>query len=1055
MAGSISSPEQIIQIVNDALQNRENSVVNILNDKLTLTVFSELEKNLKNVGEINLIIRGTGTVPDKKEIIHEFELTTTPSEVFFNNYEITEKNKLRYFHKARTMHDFIESNVNVKKIVSPEMVKGNILIIDNDIQIQGTSSLEISKSKKIRGLPQINFDTFINSSMDTDQINRSIQSFNTLWNNRGYTIDYKKELLEGLSYIYKDYSPEFLYYYTLFALFGHQLDSSVEHFENDSTRFKTSKIWNTLYNFQKDAVVSAIQKINQHNGCIIADSVGLGKTFEALAIIKYFEMRNDNVLVLAPSKLYDNWDSFKSPYVDNPLAVDRFNYKILSHTDLSRNKGFSRSGLDLSRIDWSSFDLLVIDESHNFRNRIESDDHITRYQKLLNDIISKGANTKVLLLSATPVNNSLTDLRNQISIITSDRDFAFEEEGIPSVQNLLIRAQKDINEWSQSLRRNKNELLDRLPSEFYKLLEMITISRSRKHITRYYGNDNLGVFPKKLSPLVFRPEIDSLGSLLKFEDVNEELEGLLLSVYSPMAYILPQYKEMYRERFATKLNGRRIFDHEQREAINIKLHRFNLCKRLESSVYSFGQTVERLLLRIDSYISRLDSRTGAVTDESVADWEEELFLEYKYEIDIRHLDVRNYLEDLNYDKSKLETILSQVKTVLEEKRDLKLQKLNGFVMEKVNDTPYNKGNKKVLIFSAFADTANYLYDSLSPILKESGIHSAIITGSGSPRTTIKGANLKYNEVLSCFSPRSKGRREGLTGEIEVLIATDCISEGQNLQDCDCVINFDIQWNPVVLIQRFGRIDRLGSINPQIQMVNFFPNMDLNDYLQLEERVKRKMVAANIGSTGDEDLLSPEMNDLEFRRTQLERIQKDVVELEDMGDTISLTDLNMNNYLNELYEYVKENPDVRKVPAGVFSIAKGEDKGCLFCFRHREELEKPKSDSSLYPYYLMYMRNNGEIYLGMHSAREALAEFRRISYGKSNPDEDLIRQFNAKTHNAEDMSKYSKLITKAIAGITGAEKKRAEESIFDFTGYNDDFSNTGEDDFELISFLIVE
>jgi len=627
MATPISSPDQIIHIVNDALQSRKRSVVNILNDKLTLSVFTELEKNLKNVQEINFIIRGKNPAPNNKELPHEFELNNSTSDVVFNTYEITEKNKLRYFHKSRTMHDFIESHVNVKKIVSPEMVKGNILLIDEDIQIQGTSSLEITKPKTVCGLPQINFDTLINSSMDTDQLKRSTNLFYELWNNRGYTIDFKEELLEGLRYIYKDYSPEFLYYFTLHELFGHQLDSSVEHFENDSSRFKKSKIWNTLYNFQKDAVVSGIQKINKYNGCIIADSVGLGKTFEALAIIKYFEMRNDNVLVLSPAKLYDNWDSFRSPYTDNPLAEDRFNYKILAHTDLSRNRGTSRSGLDLSRIDWGSFDLLVIDESHNFRNRIESDDHITRYQKLLNEIIRKGTNTKVLLLSATPVNNSLSDLRNQISIITSDRDSAFEEEGIPSVQHLLIRAQREINEWAQTSERNKTELLDHLPSEFYRLLEMVTISRSRKHITGYYGMENLGSFPEKLKPVVYRPEIDADGELLQFEYVNEELESLLLSVYSPMAYILPQYKEMYREKYATKINGRNVFVHEQREAINIKLHRFNLCKRLESSVFAFGTTLDRLVERIDSYISLLSSENGCFFDGGTPDEDDEIYLE--------------------------------------------------------------------------------------------------------------------------------------------------------------------------------------------------------------------------------------------------------------------------------------------------------------------------------------------------------------------------------------------------------------------------------------------
>lgn len=1065
MAGPISSQEQIIQIVNTALQNRKDSTVNILNDKLTLSVFSELEKNLQNVSEINFIVREEQSVPDKKELIHEFELTTKPSDILFNSYEIAEKNKLRYFHKARTMHDFIKSNVNVRKTLNSNMVKGNVLLIDDDVQIQGTSSLEISKPKTIHGLPQINFDTFINSSMDKEQITRSLKLFHTLWNTSGYTQDFKEELLESLLYIYKEYSPEFLYYYTLYALFGNQLDSSVEHFENDNTRFKKTKIWNSLYKFQEDAVVTAIQRINQYNGCIIADSVGLGKTYEALAVIKYFEMRNDNVLVLAPAKLYDNWDSFKSPYVDNPVASDRFNYKILSHTDLSRDTGYSRSGIDLSRVDWGNFDLLVIDESHNFRNRTESKDHVTRYQKLLSDIIKKGGNTKVLLLSATPVNNSLVDLRNQISIITSDRDFAYENGGIPSISQVLIKAQREINDWSRNSKRNKTVLLDSLPSEFYKLLEMVTISRSRKHITSCYGSENLAVFPNKRAPLTFRPGIDSESRVMKFEEVNEELETLLLSVYSPMAYILPEYQAAYREKYATKIDNREVFYHEQRESINIKLHRFNLCKRLESSVFSFGKTLERILGRIDGYLITLERgdklsvsiRENGDQDESeFAEMADAPYLEYIYEIDVRHLDVRSYIEDLYADKEKIEKILTQVNTVLGEKRDEKLAAVQEFVLDKVEKTPYNPGNKKVLIFSAFADTANYLYDNLSPLLQAKGIHTGIVTGGNKPRTTIKKVNLQYNEVLSHFSPRSKERPDTRNfGDIEVLIGTDCISEGQNLQDCDCVVNYDIQWNPVVLIQRFGRVDRLGSLNKQIQMVNFFPDMELNDYLQLEERVKRKMVAANLGSTGDEDLLSPDMNDLEFRRVQLERLQKEVVDLEEMSDSISLTDLNMNGYLNELYEFVSAHPEVKRVPSGVFSITKSGEKGCLFCFRHLNDMAKPKSDSSLYPYYLMYMKNSGEVYIGMHNAREALSEFRRLSYGKEVPDTWLFQQFNAKTRNASDMTKYSKLITKAISAITGAERKRSEESIFDFTGFRDDFAHAAEDDFELISFLIVE
>lgn len=1067
MTGAISSQEQIIDIVNNALKDRDNGVVNILNDKLTLSVFSELEKNLSNVSEINFIIRCAQTIPDKKELAQEFELNLNPNDILFNSYEISEKNNLRYFQKAKTMHEFISSNVNVKKTISPDLVKGNVLLIDNDILIQGTSSLEISKPKIVRGLPQINFDTFITSSMDYAQVEKSLSLFKTLWNTPGYTLDFKRELLDSLSYIYKEYSPEFLYYFTLYELFGNQLSDGIERIETEDVKFKKSVIWNSLYEFQKDAVVSAIQKINKYNGCIIADSVGLGKTYEALAIIKYFELQSDNVLVLSPAKLYDNWNLYLENYVDNPLADDQFHYKILAHTDLSRAKGDSRSGIDLARVNWGNFDLIVIDESHNFRNRTDDKDHLTRYQKLIQDIIRKGKKTKVLLLSATPVNNSLVDLRNQISIITRDRDFVYADEGIPSISTTLIRTQKEINSWSKGDRANKMLLLDSLPSDFYKLLEMLTIARSRKHITNFYGKEKVGVFPAKLKPITLRPKIDTDEMIMEFADVNETLEQLSLCVYSPMAYILPEYEEYYREKFATKYGEREIFRHEDREASNIKLHRFNLCKRLESSVFSFGKTVERIISRIDGYILALNLGdapdglfTSYVPSAAVAEDDEEygddLFLEYKYEIDIDHIDKDEYIRDLTADKELLEKLLSDVNTILDEKRDEKILELRDFVLKKTcGDELYNAGNRKVLIFTAFADTANYLYDNLSPVLKKHGINCGVVTGSSSPRTTLKGANLKYNEVLTAFSPVSKNRAEEFSvGDVDVLIGTDCISEGQNLQDCDCVINYDIQWNPVVLIQRFGRIDRIGSVNEKIQMINFFPDMELNDYLQLEERVKRKMVAANLGSTGDENLLDPELNDFNFRREQLKKIQDEVVELEEMNKNLSLTDLNMNGYLNELFEFAENYPEVKKVPRGVFSITEGEEKGCLFCFKHSAESDKPKSDSSLYPYYLIYVKNNGEIHVGVNNARETLALFRKISYGKSEPDRNLFKEFNVRTKNASDMSRYSKLITKAISSITGAERKRAEESIFDFTGFSDDFANAGEEDFELVSFLVV-
>lgn len=1063
---AIHSSETLVAKLNEVLKHRQGSIVNIINDKLTLSVFSELEKNLHNVKQINFIIRDTGSIPSSREIAREFEIASVSadpargtgigSDLIFNAYEITEKNTLKHFVKARAMYDFIRQHVNVRKTRTPQLVTGNLILIDDDFQVQGSSSLELSR-KAVRGaLPRVDFDTFLTNTMDTAQILNTRAKFELLWNSPQYTEDFKDRLLRSLEYVYKDYAPEFLYNFTLNELFGAQLDNGIDRFERDSISFKKTKIWNSLFEFQKDAVVSAIQKINRYNGCIIADSVGLGKTFEALAVIKYFELRQDNVLVLTPAKLYDNWNSFKSPYRDNAFIEDRFGYKILFHTDLSRTAGMSRSGLDLSRVDWSKFDLVVIDESHNFRNRTESEEHETRYQRLLNEVIKKGPNTKVLLLSATPVNNSLTDLKNQLSLITTDRDHAFEEMGIPSVASLLRRTQRELNDWLASDRRSKNALIDRLPSDFFKLLEMLTISRSRKHITGYYGSGNVGKFPQKRKPETHHPDIDARGELLGFRETNEVLESLKLAVYSPMSYIRSEHKAYYREKYRTVQGGRVLFYHESRELITARLHRFNLFKRLESSVFSFGETIRRLIARIDGYIGAITRHAAgaalALDGEELLD--DDTTLDYKIEIKVEHLLAADFLADLQGDRAILERLYADVTRILDERRDAKLKQLETIIGGKIAATPYNAGNRKLLIFTAFADTANYLYDRLAGELARHGIHAAVVTGSGNPRSTLKGLT-EFNQTLRHFSPLSKtGQELPREEQIDVLIGTDCISEGQNLQDCDCVVNYDIQWNPVVLIQRFGRVDRIGSRNGQIAMINFFPNVELNDYLQLEQRVKGKMLGVNLTSTGDEDLLSPELNDFAFRRKQLERLQEEAVDMDELHDSLSLTDLNMNDYLYELAGYVKDHPELRQVPRGIYSLTEGGTPGTLFFFRHRSGLARPGSESFLYPYYLLYMTEAGEVHLGNANAREALKEFRRLAYGRSEPDPALVARFNRDTRGAGDMSVYSSLLTKAIRAITGEEDRNAQASVFDFSGYNNEFANAGSDDFELVSFLVV-
>ena len=1058
---AINSNEQMIQKINEVLQTKKDAVVNIVNDKLTISVFSLLEKNLKNVKEINFVIRDVKFLPHQSEIAHEFEIN--PTDVLFNAYDITEKNKLQHFSKARNMHEFIEKHVDVRKVNAGIRIGGNILIIDDDFMIQGSSSLEVSQKRSRDSFSNINFDSILTGSGDREQILGALNTFKQIWFNDKVSTDYKQELLNSLQYVYKEHSPEFLYYFTLNELFGNQLDTGVERFERDSVRFKKTQIWNALYDFQKDCVVSAIRKLNTYGGCIIADSVGLGKTFEALAIIKYFEISMNRVLVLTPVKLYDNWNSFRGDYTDSFLQ-EQFNYRIMFHTDLSRYSGMSRSGQDLKKFDWGLYDLVVIDESHNFRNRNDRyDDNdqlvMTRYARLMQDVIKHGNNnTKVLMLSATPVNNSLVDLKNQISIITRDTDSAFEEEGIPSVENLLRRTSASINTWEKQRGHKKEQLLDSLPSDFYKLLELMTISRSRKHITSYYGNKGVGKFPEKNKAITLNSDIDTKGELLNFKETNELLEALLLSVYTPTKYIKEECKKKYIEKYSLKgkHGGDMSFDVQSRGMI--VLHRFNLFKRLESSVFSFEETLRRLLERIERTEQLLLKGSGEV-DQEDADFDDSgddgVYIEGKYEIDVRDLRIDDYLEDLASDKYIIAEIHKNARKILEEERDRKLIDLKEIIRKKVEETPYNSGNKKVLVFSAFADTVEYLYKNLAGEMLQYGVYTASVAGKG-VKTNNDNIDADFNSVLCAFSPMSKTKKEiPAEKQVDLLIGTDCISEGQNLQDCDTVINFDIQWNPVSLIQRFGRVDRIGSQNTHIQMINFFPNMELNEYLGLEARVKGKMTTLNLVSTGDEDVLTPEMNDFNFRRKQLERLREEVIDIEDANDSISLTDLNMNEYLNELSEFIQNVPEVKKVPKGVYSVTDDDNKGVLFCFKHRNEMEKPKSDSSLYPYYLIYMSNDGEVLYGNGQAREVVKQFRKLCYGKSEPFMELFAKFFERTNNITDMSFYSDLLNKAIKSIKGEEESKAVQMMFDFGGFNNAFAEETADDFELVSFLVVE
>ena len=1060
----MSATNEYIDKIKSVLQSKKNADVYILNDKLTLSVFAVLEQSLKNVRHIYLIIRGKPQLP-RDEVAREFEMN--PNDTLYNEYDIVEKNELTHFAKAKTMHDFISKNVEIRRLSPRANVGLNILIIDDDFMITGTTSLELNNR---RSEQRIDFNSVISGDMDKSQILRFKNEFERIWLSDQITYDFKDELLSSLAYVYKEHSPEFAYYFTLNQLYGDKIDESVQRFERDNVGFKDSVIWNMLFDFQKEAVRYAIEKINRYNGCIIADSVGLGKTFEALAVMKYFSDRQDNILVLTPAKLYNNWDTYRdNDYEDKPLADDVIKYKVMCHTDLSRYSGISRSGYDLARFDWSRFDLIVIDESHNFRNRTEKEESETRYQRLLETVVKKKTHTKVLLLSATPVNNSLTDLKNQIALITGDNDDAYEKEGIESIGQTLRKASAIFNAWERHGYSSKEELYDSLPKDFFDLLELLTISRSRKHITNYYKSEDIGTFPAKMPVSTYNPNIDTQRKLLNFKETLVTLEDLQLAAYTPMRYIKREYRDMYQRMYQTIHKGKVVFTQEGRENTTKILQLFNLFKRLESSVYAFLQTLNRQYERINNYIALLNGNGTELTDEVFSD-DEETSLDYKLDIKVAHLDKEAYLNDLFFDKAIIERLIEQAEKILAEGRDEKLIVLKKIIKDKIENSPFNIGNKKILIFSAFADTARYLYEAVSGELLSRGYYTGMVSGSDKPQTTIpqhlkpvqksgRQVPFDFNKVLTYFSPVSKNANIPEDRQITVLIGTDCISEGQNLQDCDTVINYDIQWNPVHLIQRFGRIDRIGSRNAQIKLINFFPAMDLNEYLGLESRVKKKMIQSNVVSTGDDNLLSPEMNDLSFRTKQMEKLRNEVIDIDDASDTISITDLNMNQYIYELSQFIRSHKELLQVPRGIYSIAKANElginqNGVLFCFKYKNNEEKPNSDSSLFPYYLSFVSDEGEVVYKSTQARELLKRFRGLCYRMNTVNEELVRAFLRETKNTTNMSRYSDLLNKVIGSIQKVEEDNAGFSLFDFGGFKNDFADKTSDDFELVSFIIV-
>lgn len=852
------------------------SKLSIISSYFTINAFEELKTQLKKVDHVRLILTDT-------RFLHSNGDMTLPK-INGNTFERKYRNRLNQAEIARECAQWLKAKGEIKALKQANPYHHKLINIENgDKQYVINGTVDFSAD----GLGFVysnrsDMNILFDEKENTDML---ITQFEDIWNNDHQLKDIKDEIIKTLQVLYRENPPEFIYFLTLYKIFQDYLeDVSGEKIIKASTGFKDSIVWNKLYKFQKDGVLGAIEKMERYNGCIIADSVGLGKTFSALAVIKYYELRNDRVLVLAPKKLRENWTVYTMNDKRNLLCDDRFNYDVLNHTDLSRYRGYSGE-INLEMLNWENYDFIVIDESHNFRNNNPAKDKETRYSRLMEKVIKKGVKTKVLMLSATPVNNKMTDLKNQIAFITEGTDTALEEEGISSINNILRKAQMIFNQWSdlEEEERTVDTFVDMMDNTYFKLLDTLTIARSRKHIEKYYDTSEIGQFPIRRPPVNIYSEIDKAKKFPPIERVNKMIRNLHFAQYSPLGYIFPEKRAEYGRKYDMKLQkGNSVFRQEDREKALVGLMRVNLLKRLESSITAFGKTVAKQLKSIDAILEQIDKNIFNLDENlSIVDVDEEdplmedLLIGTKVKVLMQDIDLIRWQQDLKEDKDKLEEVWLKAGKV-KVQSDAKLERLKILINDKVQN-PINPGNKKIIIFTASADTAEYLYEELSEWVKEQyGLYSAIVTGKGNNQTTLSKIKKKdLNAILTNFSPISKERNKvypHMTDEIDLLIATDCISEGQNLQDCDYLINYDIHWNPMRIIQRFGRIDRLGSKNNEIQLVNFWPDLDLDEYINLEARVTGRMVLLDISATGEENVIDKntrrQMNDLEYRKKQL-------------------------------------------------------------------------------------------------------------------------------------------------------------------------------------------
>ena len=1047
----------------------------------SIYAFEYLKKELKKIDALEFIFTAPaftpGNVTDKRSRQRrEFYIPKIKREknLYGSEFEIKLKNQLTQKAIAKECAEWIRKRAKFKSNTSDIPMQQFSVIQHSEgstayIPIQGFTAVDIGYQQ---GNAVSNFINKFDYAPETEQY---LQLFENIWNDKTKLQEVTETVSHHIESVYQENSPEKIYFLTLYNIFSEFLDDlNEDELPNEQTGYKKTQIWQKLYNFQKDATIGLINKLEKFNGCILADSVGLGKTFTALGVIKYYELRNKNVLVLCPKRLAGNWLNYNRNLKTNIFPEDKFRYDVLYHTDLQRTRGVS-CGVALDKVYWENYDLLVIDESHNFRNNDAFRDRETRYQRLMKSVIREGVKTKVLMLSATPVNNKFSDLKNQLALAYEGDSKGWEEQFATgkSVDEIFRNAQTVFNEWVKlsNEERTVEAILSSLSFDFFHLLDSVTIARSRKHIETFYDTQDIGRFPTREKPIPHRCKLTQREDVYSYNEIYAKLQKLTLSIYMPINFVFASKRRKYEELYDTK-----HFKQRDRETSLRALMTVNLLKRLESSVHSFRLTLQSLKDRHDATIKKINAyeETGESSSletaiENMENLEEggditdfdNLTIGGKAKVNLEDMDVPSWKRNLEEDLIIVEDLLASMGKVSPE-HDFKLNHLKGVINEKTQN-PINPGNRKVIVFTAFSDTANYLYEHLKQHFSEQGLHLGKVTGSDTPQTTVDEIH-DFDTILTLFSPRSKDKDLlclSINAEIDILIGTDCISEGQNLQDCDYLINYDIHWNPVRIIQRLGRIDRIGSHNKSIQLVNYWPDISLDEYINLKERVENKMVITDITATGDDNVLASQSSDMSYRKAQLKKLQDEVVDLEDVKTGVSITDLGLNDFRMDLLNYKNQNQDIENLPNGLHAIFSPDENlgippGVIFVLKNKNSKLKISSYNRLHPYYLVYLSEEGEVIKNHGDVKKTLDIIRSHCRNMKEPALSLCKKFNTETKEGKDMSKYSDLLRRAFESIVGVNRQKDIDSLFredKTTALTESFSDM--DDFELITFFIIK